>query len=226
MNGAMQQLEFDASRNGFVHAARGKWKVKCWFCGFEQTLEWWHDKHVGRMVRKLQAQGWIVGQNVKPKCFECNKRKDGNVQKINGAAPLVHVPPLALGVGTHAACVSDAVMNSPAAPKGQLPANPKLTRAIFALLEEHFDDKKRLYQDGWSDARVAKDTGASEAYVAAVRKGAFGELAEDPKVSALRGEIETLSTEIGCLRIDIVEKLKTLDTKAAKLQERVTRSSF
>ncbi len=49
-------------------------------------------------------------------------------------------------------------------------------RAIFALLEEHFDVEAGEYAVGWSDDKIAADVGVTQAAVSYRREGAFGKL--------------------------------------------------
>lgn len=72
---------------------------------------------------------------------------------------------------------------------------PKITHSVFQCLDGVFDANKRLYKNGFSDARVAKECGTSEQVVAYLRTETFGELAEDPRYSALRDDIDLLAME-------------------------------
>lgn len=73
--------------------------------------------------------------------------------------------------------------------------DPKLARKVFGALEDHFDEIKKLYKPGWSDAKIATDLGVSPDLVISLRKGAFGELAEDPHLTQFRDDIELLKME-------------------------------
>jgi hypothetical protein len=73
--------------------------------------------------------------------------------------------------------------------------DPKLARKIFAALDDHFDEKRRLYSPGWTDAKIAEALSVSLAIVTSIRKSAYGELAEDPHITAFKDEIELLKME-------------------------------
>lgn len=72
---------------------------------------------------------------------------------------------------------------------------PKITHAVFQCLDAIFDPAKRLYRSGYTDQRVAKECGTSEDVVAYLRTETFGQLAEDPRFSALRDDLELLRME-------------------------------
>jgi hypothetical protein len=73
--------------------------------------------------------------------------------------------------------------------------DPKIARKIFAALDDHFDEPKRLYTPGYSDERIAKELDVSLDVVLSLRRGAYGELAEDPMTQMLRDDLELLRME-------------------------------
>jgi len=77
----------------------------------------------------------------------------------------------------------------------QIGPDPKIARKIYALLDEHFDDQKRMYRNGCSDEVVAKTLDVSLEIVKNIRVAAYGELAEDPRYAKLRDDIELLRME-------------------------------
>lgn len=72
---------------------------------------------------------------------------------------------------------------------------PKITHAVFQLLDGVFDASKRLYKSGYTDQRVARESGTTEDVVAYLRTETFGQLAEDPRISNLRDDMELLGME-------------------------------
>jgi hypothetical protein len=87
----------------------------------------------------------------------------------------------------------------------------RLQRRVMALLEAHFDDTAGAYRNGYSDARVAEETEAAVTAVERIRADAFGALAEDPRIAALREELELLSMVYEEERTRITGELKRLD---------------
>jgi hypothetical protein len=75
-------------------------------------------------------------------------------------------------------------------------SSPKIMRLVMSALETHFDDAKRRYSSGHSDASIAKDTGTSEAFVTKIRREAFGELAEDPELVDLKNRLDLMQKRI------------------------------
>jgi len=104
--------------------------------------------------------------------------------------------------------------------------DPKLQRKVFALLEDHFDEEAKLYRDNWSDERIAKEVGASAVFVETIRRGAYGELAEDPRVTAMRKDIASLGQEISDMQTTLLAKLDELEKKQTELNSRVTNLAF
>lgn len=80
------------------------------------------------------------------------------------------------------------------APHGPTPT-PKISHAVFQCLDAIFDGEKRLYRSGYTDQRVAKECGCSEDVVAYLRTETFGALAEDPRISSMRDDLELLRME-------------------------------
>lgn len=101
------------------------------------------------------------------------------------------------------------------------PMNPKLQRKVFALLDDHFDEDKRLYRSGWSDKKIAEAADTSEQFVISLRKGAYGELAEDPAITALRGEIAALSQEAKTVADELMDRMGKIEEKITQLHSRL-----
>lgn len=79
--------------------------------------------------------------------------------------------------------------------KNGLTPSPKITHAVFQLLDGVFDPLKRLYKSGYTDQRVAREAGTTEEVVAYLRNETFGALAEDPRISNMRDDLELLRME-------------------------------
>lgn len=76
---------------------------------------------------------------------------------------------------------------------------PKLSAATMKaqaetvqLLSLHFDGDAGRYAAGWSDDKIAKDTGMAPDFVREMRLAAFGELREPEEVTRLRADIDAL----------------------------------
>lgn len=105
------------------------------------------------------------------------------------------------------------VVNMLTTPKMPTPS-PKITHAVFQLLDACFDASKRLYKSGYTDQRVARDCGTSEDVVSYLRTETFGALAEDPRIGSIRDDIELLG-------MDAAEKFAALQKSLGELRSRI-----
>jgi len=178
MNSGLKSIETDAARFGFKkvrwnaenpHAVA--WEIACGQCGAKHKAAWGPDTSPDLMVRNMRRKGWNVRDGKPPQCGSCSKPIVVNKTELKP-------------------------MSQPAPGGASIPpVAPKIQRQIFSLLEDHFDDAKRIYRVGWSDDHVAKQVGTTTAIVERLRREAFGELAEDPKISTLRDDMEILRME-------------------------------
>ena len=110
-------------------------------------------------------------------------------------------------------CTAQAKKENPMSDlKSEKPANmPQLqivpTDAVKAARRDatekllfHFDAAKGCYEEGWSDARIAKETGMPEAWVSKRREEDFGPLKEPGEFAEVRAEAKALASEIGKLQ--------------------------
>ena len=66
------------------------------------------------------------------------------------------------------------------------------TARVFKALMAHFDDNTGRFSTGWSDKRIAEDTGIALAAVITLRNQCFGELSEDPALTGIRSDVTAL----------------------------------
>lgn len=95
---------------------------------------------------------------------------------------------------------------APGAPPAAAPAaaaeaplgayDPKIGAAITRLLDEVYPAETRRWKAGWSDQRVAEETGASPAFVQRYRLRAYGAEAVDPAIAALRQQAAALESDV------------------------------
>lgn len=92
------------------------------------------------------------------------------------------------------------------------PAAMKAQAQMFHLLSSHFDADTGRYAKGWSDAKIAADTGLAGDVVAEFRDAGFGALKDAPEIVAIRAEIATLETlcaeQIAHLRAELARIAK------------------
>lgn len=94
--------------------------------------------------------------------------------------------------------------STPAPPAKPSQASRKALRQVFALLEDHYDEDRSAYSDGWSDARIAEATGIAVEVVTAHREDAFGPIV-DPVVERIEKRIAEIETRFIKDRDDAVE---------------------
>jgi hypothetical protein len=74
--------------------------------------------------------------------------------------------------------------------------SPLIARGVHQRLQDFFDESAGAYRDGYSDARIAQEVGCHLQVVLDARIGAYGELREDDRVSALREDIDAFAKAI------------------------------
>ena len=92
----------------------------------------------------------------------------------------------------------------------------KAHRMVMMSLEDYYDEKAKRYKPEWSDARIAKDTGASESHVAETREKYFGPLGEPVELTELRADLRRFVD-------DARATMATLDRTAESLKARLVR---
>lgn len=70
-------------------------------------------------------------------------------------------------------------------------------RKANELLMFHFEVETGRFEDGWSDDRVAKESGMPLAWVAKRRDEEYGPLREPSEFAELREQAKALASEIG-----------------------------
>lgn len=73
-------------------------------------------------------------------------------------------------------------------------------REAHGLIELSFDIAKGCYKEGYSDARIATETGAALAWVKQRREEEFGPLKQPAEIAQLSEEIETIAAQLAAAR--------------------------
>lgn len=63
---------------------------------------------------------------------------------------------------------------------------------IMRLLDEHFDIEAGRYAAGWSDEKIAEETGLAVNHVTEYRRAEFGEIKEPTELALIRADIAAL----------------------------------
>lgn len=159
-----------------------------------------------QVERKFALRGWALKTGKTPTCHACRATKARGTlvndpvlntikkvyddrQQLDNA---LDAAAQALGIDT-----GEKIM---AVPKEEMtPAigpDLKIARRVYGLLDDHFDDQKRVYRPSWSDAAVADAAKTSEELVARIRREAYGELAEDPFVTNAKRDMRKISNDV------------------------------
>lgn len=76
------------------------------------------------------------------------------------------------------------------------PAAGRAKRLVYMALEEGYDEMKKAYRPGYSDAQIAKDCGIAEAVVKSIREEAYGPLAVPSDIAEFRDMLKKCRDEI------------------------------
>lgn len=102
---------------------------------------------------------------------------------------------------------------------GMTPDARKVHRAVMEALMSVYDDDGKRYTGGYTDAKVAEETGAAVEYVRKTREEFFGPVAIPPEFTALRGELDALTASIAATRRDMTTVRQNGEAKIAELEE-------
>jgi hypothetical protein len=100
------------------------------------------------------------------------------------------------------------------------PAAIKAQAKMFSLLATHFDGTAGAYGQGWSDQKIATDTGLTVDLVAEVRRETFGELQLPPEVLSLQRDVGALEALAREQYAGLETELKSLGARLADISKR------
>jgi hypothetical protein len=134
--------------------------------------------HPNGVAKQLLNRGWTIGRRLlcpdhtrQPKPKKPTEEKDPIMAGTNGAA-----------------VAAPAVAPSEAAKKAH--------RLVMMYLEEQYDEGNKRYRPGWSDEKIADETGASPLNVKATREQYFGPLGQPPELDAIKAELTALEASV------------------------------
>jgi hypothetical protein len=194
------QLAAECAHNGLREIIDGqgrrRWLATCGHCGKEDSVFRSDVRNAQQILSHFNRARWVLARKSSPYCSrECQKMSTQANNNKSASAP----PPAIAAIGP----------------------NPIIMRRVITLLNDQFDMKTRLYRESYSDERVAKEAETSLEFVTTFRRGAYGELAEDPMISKLRDEVAALKAlqneELAKMRATFEAQNKELDYKLARL---------
>lgn len=120
-------------------------------------------QHPDAVAKKLLNDGWTIGRRLM--CPNTHKkRKERAMPENQNEAPIVTPTP------------------SPAAGRAR--------RLVYMALEEYYDEARKNYRPGRSDASIAKECGVSETLVRTIREESYGPLATPSELAAVLAQVE------------------------------------
>lgn len=100
------------------------------------------------------------------------------------------------------------------------PDAKRVHRTVMEALMSVYDDDAKRYTGGYTDAKVAEETGAALAYVAKVREDYFGPIAEPAEIVALREDYAAVIEAIAAVRRDMATMRQGFETALADLDKK------
>lgn len=100
------------------------------------------------------------------------------------------------------------------------PQTVSAMRKVFAALEDNFDAEKGEYLHGYSDERIAKETGISVDGVKKYRIDGFGKLRPPTELDAVEREINELTALFVKFEGEMKERLKDARARISNMQRK------
>lgn len=100
------------------------------------------------------------------------------------------------------------------------PTTVTAMRKVFAALEDNFDAEKGEYLHGYSDERIAKETGISIDGVKKYRIDGFGKLRAPTEMESLKREVEELQELFLKFENEMKDRLKDARARILTLQRK------
>lgn len=175
-----------------------------------------HSYRDGIKGRSLNSRPGVGGPTVSAQleCSDCGKCGQLNFRQ--------HAPPeyidkkfVQAGWRLDPHLCPDCIRKNKAEKENSMASNPspsaiKAQAKMFNLLSLHFNPEEGHFAKGWSDKKVADETGVAADLVSSFRTEAFGALKEPAEIAALRSDISALEGLVS-------EQLASLRTELAKV---------
>lgn len=160
-----------------------KSRLQCSSCGAHEEWDVANRVPPERVRKYYLAKGWSLAG--RPRCPACQSRK----KEPKPMATVTNIEPKA---------TAPIAANTDAARKNK--------RLVIVTLEDCYNETKRRYNDGHSDATVAKELDLVPGFVALVREEFYGKMAEPSEITELRAKLSELTTAAA----DLSAKLTSL----------------
>jgi hypothetical protein len=190
-------------RIGSVGEPRPAQVITCSECGGVDAL----SAHKGRKMAEHVAgtftqRGWIVGAVGKHLCPACIGRRRAARKNEREKATMA----------------KEAEKESAKTPPERSPEASASIADMYLILSDAYDRAAKNYRPGWSDARIAKETGLSLAFVARRREDAFGPVVIDTT-------FEDFATELAGIASALVDIAREHEAQAMRIRRCAERSA-
>ena len=165
--------------------------------------------------KKFRQKGWDLDPHVCPECIERKQAarrlaKEHHQQETRVLVAVETKRVKEEKEHTMADTISDQLKPASAAAH-------KATAALHKLLSTHFDPDAGHYAQGWSDQKVAQETGLAEKYVSEVRDIVYGALKEPDELVAIRNEVKSLQELINETLVAAQREVNQLNNRINQL---------
>lgn len=177
--------------------------IRCSRCPAEDAV----TAHMTRYTTEhltgtFQQRGWRVSQSGRHVCPACIAA-EGSARRAKHSK-------------------ETSAMSAPSAIPS--PAASNAIAEAYLMLQDGYDHAAKTYKPGWSDEKIAKESGLSLAEVKKRREADFGPLVVDTTAEDLRHEWDGLRSDIKALRTgagQLALLLKGMDEREARLAKRL-----
>jgi hypothetical protein len=165
-------------------------------------------------AKKFQNKGWDVNKNVgRHVCPACQvKRKEARAM----AATKITIPD-----ATAKGWPTPQQQPAPAA-SDRSPGATKAIPLLYMALDEAYDLGRKTYREGWSDERIAKETGLGLDFVRKRREDDFGPLA-DTRIETARTELRSILSAMAGIQLEAERAAAKHAAIQRQLMDRVER---
>lgn len=194
------------------------------------------DVHVGpgqhpdAVAKKMIRAGWTIGghrlmcPDTRAKSKERNPKMKPNMgpgmASASDIALAATLPPLAPPEEKEPVMAEATAAPVQPAPT---PAAGRAKRLVYMALEEDYDEMKRAYKPGKSDATIAKECGVSDQLVKTIREESYGPLAEPNEVKGLRDVLTAATISLNETTERCVREVRAAATTYCKTVEDIDR---
>lgn len=154
------------------------------------------------VAKKLVRDGWTVGSRLKCPNKPTKQERKADMDKETRAIGMGGASSRAIAVAAPPVAKNDdevvgvLVVEVTPDEKVPTPAAGRAKRLVYMALEDYYDEAKKAYRPGHSDALTAKECNVAEQVVRQIREEAYGPLAEPNEIGGFRAELAAAKTAL------------------------------